>query len=223
MNIKLNGMENVKPMRIGSYAMIRKGAADPAKPQEDQITISQEGRDANASQEADEEFVKLEHLLSGTDENGELRAQLEAWKQSHPLEVNWNAVVDPDGSVRAKAYMESLVSQCESMRRTVEDYYQEGHQENLSFSNPYNHLVEKYKYSGSPYFRGDMDQAQRDMAFRQEEALLRGGRVALNDPWALAASGGAPKEEDLEKTARDYAQSVIDGLIAEYKKQNGLE
>lgn len=224
MSIKLEGMEHVRPMRIGSYAMIRKSALGdgPAKPREDQIDISQEGRDANAPQE-DGEFVKLEHLLSGTDESGELRAALEEWKSSHPLEVNWNAAVDPDGGIRAKAYMESLASQCESLRGAVEAYYQEGRQENLRFSNPYNHLVEKYQYSGSAYFRGDMSHAQREMAFRQEKALLLGGRVALNDPWALASTGGVPKGEDMEKTARDYAQSVIDGLIAAYKKTNGIE
>lgn len=227
MSVKLEGMENVRPMRVGSYAMIRKSAlADhPSKPQGDQIDISQEGRDANAPQE-DGEFVKLEHLLSGADESGELRAMLEEWRQNHPeseLTPNWNAAVDPDGSIRTKAYMESLASQCESLRGTIEAYYQEGHQENLRFSNPYNHLVEKYQYSGSAYFRGDMSQAQWEMAFRQEKALLLGGRVALNDPWALASTGGVPKGEAMEKAARGYAQSVIDGLIAEYKKLNGIE
>ena len=52
---------------------------------------------------------------------------------------------------------------------------------------------------------------------------MRGGRLALNDPWALAASGGVPKGEDVEKTARDYAQSVIDGLTAAYKKASGVQ
>ena len=145
-------------------------------------------------------------------------AQLDAWRQEHQLEVNWNALVDPDGSVYAKAYVSSLAGQLSQTRQTVESYYQEGHKENLRFQNPYNHLVEKYQYSASPYFRGDMSEAQRAMAFRQERALLWGGSVVLNDPWALAASGGVPSGETVEAAARKAARDAIDALVAQYKK-----
>lgn len=188
----------------------------------DRVEISAEAKEKRQAVLAEDRFSQMETLADGPNKDA-LMAQIQDWRQSHQLEVNWNATVDPDGSIYAKSYVESLVCQYEGLRGTIEAYYQEGHQENLRFSNPHNHLVEKYKFSGSPYFRGDMTEAQRNMAFRQEEALLWGGRVALNDPWALAASGGVPQARDVEQTARDYAQSVIDEWIAMYKKANGIQ
>ena len=217
MTIRIDSATQISPMKAGTWAKPQVGAERQA-PRTDSVEISQEGLRA---QEA-ARFSRLETLPEGGDKDA-LMAQVQQWRQSHQLEVNWNAAVDPDHSIYAKSYMESLVCQYEGTRQKVETYYAQAHQENLSFANPHNHLVEKYKFSGSPYFRGDMTEAQRDMAFRQEEALLWGGRLALNDPWALAAFGGVPKGEDVEKTARAYAQSVIDGLIAEYKTTNQIQ
>lgn len=212
------GINRISPMRTGHW--VRAGAKDPAAAQaQDVLHISTEARQALAQEQ---EASPIEKALEAVAQE-DVQAWMGDWQARHRLEVNWNATVDPDHSVYAKSYMDSLVRQYDSVRQTIEAYYAEGHQENLRFSNPHNHLVEKYKFSGSPYFRGDWSQAQRDMAFRQEEALLWGGRLALNDPWALAAHGGVPQAGDVENTARAYAQSVVDGLIAEYKKANGIE
>lgn len=208
----------VSPMRSAAWARPEAGAQEPAPGPRDAVSISGEARQALEG----EELSPVEEALKGATQE-QVQAWMEEWQTQHQLEVNWNAVVDPDHSIYAKSYMESLVCQYDKTRQAVEAYYQEGHQENLRFSNPYNHLVEKYKFSGSPYFKGDWSQAQRDMAFRQEEALLRGGRVVLNDPWALAASGGVPDGEAVDKAARAYAQSVLDQLIAKYKQTKGIE
>ena len=222
MDMKIETSANyISLMKPGAWTKFQ------ARPQEmpsvaDRVEISSEARASREAQPPEDRFSQLETLLEGPNKDA-LMAQVREWRQSHQLEVNWNATVDPDGSIYARSYMEGLVNQLETLRTTVEDYYQEGHQENLRVPNPHHHLVEKYRYSGSPYFRGDLPQAQRDMAFRQEEALLRGGRVALNDPWALAPVGGVPKGEDLEKAAKEYAQSVLDGLIADYKKLHGIQ
>lgn len=213
-----NNANRLSPMKTAQWAPSRPADGEGRKPAQDQVDISQAGKDSLDNGEA---LSPIEQAIRNTSKE-DFTAQLEAWRQEHKLEVNWNATVDPDHSIYAKAYMEKLACQYEDARRTIESYYAEGHQENLRFANPYNHLVEKYKYSGSPYFMADMSQAQRDMAFRQEEALLRGGRVALNDPWALAASGGVPRGEDVEAAARSYAQSVLDELIAQYKKDKNI-
>lgn len=214
-------------IRIGSgmgplFSQERSSRLKPREKQEEkQVSADRVELSARAKAEPGEDpvFSRLETLQDGAVKES-LTAQVREWRQSCQLEVNWNATVDPDGSIYAKSYVEGLVNQYEEMRAEIEDYYREGHEENLRFSNPYNHLVEKYQLSGSPYFRGDMGTAQREMAFRQERALLWGGRVVLNDPWALG--GRVPKGEEIEQAAKDYAQSVLDGLIEEYKKAQGL-
>lgn len=212
------GINRISPMRTGHW--VRAGAKDPAAAQaQDVLHISTEARQALAQEQ---EASPIEKALEAVAQE-DVQAWMGDWQARHRLEVNWNATVDPDHSVYAKSYMESLVRQYDSVRQTIEAYYAEGHQENLRFANPYNHLVEKYRYSASPYFKADMTEAQRQMAFRQEEALLWGGRLALNDPWALAGSGGVLDGQKVDDTARTYAQSVVDGLIAEYKKANGIE
>lgn len=71
----------------------------------------------------------------------------------------------------------------------IANYYAEAHKENLSFDIPYNHIVAKYKFPDSPYYRADMSEEEREMAFYQERALLFGGDFQLNDPYALAGTG----------------------------------
>ena len=207
----------LSPMGTGRWASSQPAGEPGRVPERDQAAISPAGREAL---EGAQELSPLERALQNTTQE-----QVQAWMAdwSAQLEVNWDAAVDPDHSIYAKAYMDGLASQMDQSRRTIEAYYQEGHQENLRFSNPYNHLVEKYQYSGSPYFRGDWSEAQRAMAFRQERALLWGGRVALNDPWALAASGGVPSGQAVESAARQAAREALDGLIAQYKKEHGVE
>lgn len=219
MDIRINeNISRISSMKTGVWA---KPSADPdptPSSGQDEIQISPEGRQTLGG----EELSPLEEALQSTTRE-DIMGWMSEWKSQHTLTANWDAAVDPDGSLYAKAYMDSLAQQHDQARQTVEAYYAEEHQENLRFSNPHNHLVEKYKFSGSPYFRKDMSEAQRKMAFRQEEALLWGGRVALNDPWAMAASGGVLQGEDVEGTARAYARNVLDGLIQDYKALHGIE
>ena len=75
---------------------------------------------------------------------------------------------------------------------------------------------------GSPYYRADMSEAEREMALRQEKALLLGGRVTLGDPYALASSGGTLNIKDIDQIAHQAAHDRIDELINEYKRANGI-
>lgn len=142
----------------------------------------------------DEQAEKLEKALTNTDLSALIK---EAQELNDDLEVNWNAVVDPDGAIYARAYVESLATQYENAKNTIEQYYASAHKDNLaqgSEAAAMNYLTLKYTKLGfeldSPYYRSDMSEAERQMALRQERALLLGGRVTLGDPYALQSSGG---------------------------------
>ena len=47
--------------------------------------------------------------------------------------------------------------------------------------------------------------------------------ASLVCPWALAASGGVPSGQAVESAARQAAREALDGLIAQYKKEHGVE
>lgn len=135
------------------------------------------------------------------------------------LKTNPNAEVDPDGKIYAAAYVEGLVTRYKETEMAIREYYADAHRENLTFDAPSDHISEKYLCENSRYFKKEMPRSERLMAYHQERALLFGGSLALNDPYALAAKGGVPKFGDVEKYARQYAQSKIDALIRARKSE----
>lgn len=170
--------------------------------------------------------AQLEKALENTDISGLIK---EAQSLNDDLEVNWNAIVDPQGKIYARTYVESLAKQYENVANTIKDYYASAHQDNLaqgSTTDSMNYLALKYtklgQEMGSPHYRADMSEAQRQMALRQEQALLLGGRVTLADPFALAASGGVLSGEKADAIARQAAQDKINALIADYQKSKGI-
>lgn len=148
-------------------------------------------------------------------------------EQTGDLEINWNAAVDPDGSIYAKAYAESIVMQYQEAEKNIMEYYSGAHKENLSFDNPYNHIYAKYisndLFPESQYFRSDMSEQERKMAFYQERAMLWGSHVNLNDPYALASYGGVLTMDKVESTARKYAKEKLDILIRERKEALNID
>lgn len=107
----------------------------------------------------------------------------------------------------------------------IKDYYAKAHQDNLSKSSlveGLNYISLKYtKFGldlGSPYYRADMPEAEREMAFKQERALLLGGRVILGDSYALAASGGVLNIKCVDQSAIQSAREKINQLIQERKE-----
>ena len=186
-------------------------AASAGAKKGDQIIISRQGRNlAQRTEPHTEPFKKMETAL----ENGDIKALMEAARENAgSLEINWDAMVDPDGSIYGAAYVESVVSQYQDALSNIEDYYANAHQENLAFEIPYNHVVLKYNIPDSPYFRSDLSKAEREMSFQQETALLRGGNLILKDPYALASSGGILDAKKVEATARQAAREKLDALI----------
>lgn len=122
----------------------------------------------------------------------EVIAEFRARQQDMSLVINQNRDIDPDGSIALKTYMRAYAQPAVNARKTIEGYYAEAHAENSSypFLEGLDHIAQKYKRPDSGIFRSDLTEAQRDMAYRQERALLTGARLTLFDPYALASVGG---------------------------------
>lgn len=138
------------------------------------------------------------------------------------LKINWSYTVDPKGEIYNSTYIDNLLGSYQTMEQTIKAYYANDHQENLTFANPYKHIMDKYRDTSSRYFLWDMSPDEREMAFRQQTDLLRGTNVALNDPYALASLGGQKYISGVEERAKKAAQAAINELIAAYKQEHGI-
>ena len=144
----------------------------------------------------------------------EIIAEFRTRQQDMNLVINQNQDIDPDGSIALKTYMRAYAQPAVNARKTIEGYYAEAHVENSSypFLQGLEHIAEKYKQPDSGIFRSDLTKAQRDMAYRQERALLTGARLTLFDPYALASVGGV---QTVQASHQNAMQAVL-------KKMNEL-
>ena len=144
----------------------------------------------------------------------EVISEFRARQQDVSLVINQNRDIDPDGSIAIKTYMRAYAQPAVNARKAIEGYYAEAHVENSSypFLQGLEHIAEKYKRPDSGIFRSDLTEAQRDMAYRQERALLTGARLTLFDPYALASIGGV-------QTAQASHQNAIQAAV---EKMNEL-
>ena len=142
----------------------------------------------------------------------EIIAEFRARQQDMRLVINQNRDIDPDGSITLKTYMRAYAQPAVNARKTIEGYYAEAHAENSAypFLEGLEHIAEKYKRPDSGIFRSDLTQAQRDMAYRQERALLTGARLTLFDPYALASIGGVQTAQASHQSAM---QAVMEKMI----------
>ena len=197
---------------------------------QDSVEISQNGRLAFAFDIDEDTAKRIETAI----QNADIPALLEEFKEkkgSLPVDEEWHyrKIVDPDGKIYSLTYVESLLRQYQCEENTIKAYYAEAHQDNLSkgsITAGRDYISLKYTelglLLGSPYYRADMSEAERKMAFHQETALLLGGSIALGDPYALASAGGPINIKDADRIAHQAARDRIDELINEYKRANGI-
>lgn len=141
MAISINGNTNrISPMRTMTWAKAKTEDASEAPAE-----INTPAKDG-----AGGELSPIEKALQSTTRE-DIAGMMKEWESQHPLEINWHATVDPDGSAYSKAYFSSMSTQ-------------------------------------------------------------------------LAAIGkGEPvPEEDIQANAKSYALSVLDEMVAEYKKLHGI-
>ena len=152
----------------------------------------------------------------------EVIAEFRARQQDMSLVINQNRDIDPDGSIALKTYMRAYAQPAVNARKTIEGYYAEAHAENSSypFLEGLDHIAQKYKRPDSGIFRSDLTEAQRDMAYRQERALLTGARLTLFDPYALASIGGV---QTAQASHQGAMQAVIEKMNELRNQLYGIE
>lgn len=194
----------INPYRKAAYDGAESKPSKPEKAGEksdfarvlDEVTVSGKSQEARA-------VSKERSAPQGAvvPNKAEYDAQIEKAKAKNPPETNWNAVVDPDGSIYSAAYVGAIASQSQKAER---------------YNEPIHDLL------GSAFFRSDLSDAERDRAFEQEKAMLWEGNVKLNDPYALASSGGTRHIDEVDRAARSAAQDKLDALIRDWKAAHGI-
>ena len=209
----------VSALRSSQRVRTEEKTANTGGQAQDQLEISAEGRQA----------VESLGLNSMTMDDFVAKAREQLGEQK--LEVNWNATVDPDGQIWARAYCESYVSQIMQFKGTAEnairDYYADAYQEVLDSSpgaplpDLLNFVSAKYLCSWSDFFDGSMPANQRLWTHHQLSAMLTGTSFGLNDPYALKGVH-IPNVEETAEIARKAADNKINELVRQAKEASGI-
>lgn len=214
MNVTLNtDNRRFSSMRTIHFATAEdKNAAVSHTSNRDQVTISQEGRDRL------EVLVdKVENQLSAMTKE-DFMGMLKQWKSENQpkLEVDPYQKVDPDGSIARKVYFESYLGQLKDMENTIKSYYADAYEEAVSA--PIDSLAfisGKYLCDWSDYYEPNIPKQERQWTHHQLWAMLTDTNVALNDPYALASSGGTKTVDEMDKIAKQAVKDKLDSLVKE--------
>ena len=214
MNVTLNtDNRRISSMRTIHFATAEdKNAAVSHTSNRDQVTISQEGRDRL------EVLVdKVENQLSAMTKE-DFMDMLKQWKSENQpkLEVDPYQKVDPDGSIARKVYFESYLGQLKDMENTIKSYYADAYEEAVSA--PIDSLAfisGKYLCDWSDYYEPNIPKQERQWTHHQLWAMLTDTNVALNDPYALASSGGTKTVDEMDKIAKQAVKDKLDSLVKE--------
>ena len=213
MNITLHpDSRRISSIRTGHFAMAEeKEHTGPASASgRDQVVISQEGRE-QLELLADKTAAKLNTMTKE-----EFMEQLRQWRSENQADLSVNPYhkVDPDGSVARKTYFESYLGQLKAREDAVREYYADAYEEAVTA--PINSLAfisGKYLSDWSDYYDPGIPDGERRWTHSQLWAMLTGANVALNDPYALAASGGSKTVEEMDQIARQAVKDKLDQLI----------
>ena len=219
MSVTLNPQAGqISSLRSFQFAKTEKKDAQITEQSQDQMEISQEGRQAVADTGL--------NGMTAEDFMAPVREQL----GEQNLEVNWNAAVDPDGQIWCKSYFDAYVSQVTQFRDTAEsaikDYYADAYQEALhsplgtDLPSQLNFLAAKYQCSWTEYFDADMPAGQRQWTYTQVRAMLTGTGLRLNDPYALKDIH-IPTSEETTRLAKQAADNKISELVQQLTRSSG--
>lgn len=214
MNVTLNpGSRQISSMRTAYFATEEEKNTVPTSTSDrDSVTISQEGRNSLETL-ADKTESRINTMTKEDFMN-----MIKQWQSENyvKLEVDPYREVDPDGSIARKTYFESYLGQLKDTEDTIKSYYADAYEDAVSA--PINSLAVisgKYLCDWSDYFDSSIPTQERKWTHHQLWAMLTDSHVALNDPYALAASGGPKTVDEMDEIARQAVKDKLDALIKE--------
>ncbi len=216
MNVALNtDNERISSMRTIHFAAAEdKNAAAVHAANRDQVTISQDG--SNSSEALAD---KIENQLNAMTKEDFMNMFKQWQSENQPkLEVDPYRKVDPDGSIARKTYFESYLGQLKDMEDTIKSYYADAYEEAVSAPiDSLSFISGKYLCDWSDYYDPNIPKQERQWTHHQLWAMLTDSNVALNDPYALASSGGTKTVDEMDKIAKQAVKDKLDALIKEHK------
>ena len=103
------------------------------------------------------------------------------------------------------------------------EYYSQAVAIDRTFGNPKNHIKDKYQNSDSPYFRSDLTEHERNIAYRHEVTYLETGDAgdSYYDPFVrkIIGSVNSTDEDALEKA---FNRQQINGQFSQLLEKNNL-
>lgn len=214
MNVTLNtDNRRISSMRAIHFTTTEdKNTAANHTSNRDQVIISQEGRES-LEVLAD----KVENQLS-TMTREDFMDMFKQWQNENQpkLEIDPYRKVDPDGSIARKTYFESYLGQLKDMEDTIKSYYADAYEEAVSAPiNSLTFISGKYLCDWSDYYDPNIPKQERQWTHHQLWSMLTDSNVALNDPYALASSGGTKTVDQMDKIAKQAVKDKLDSLIKE--------
>ncbi len=216
MNVKLNPLaRQMSTLHTAYFVKPEEKKETYISPKSDTVNISKEGQ-----QSAYDRLEKLadnvaEKLSTITKED--FMKQFKQLQGNNPLEINPYREVDPDGSIARKTYFESYIGQLKDTENTIRNYYSNAYEEAISA--PIDSLAfisGKYLCDWSDYFDPSMPEKERQWTHSQIRAMLTDTHIALNDPYALAASGGPKTVSQMDEIAKQAVKNKLDMLLEQH-------
>ena len=213
MNVKLNPLaRQMSTLHTAHFAKPEEKKETYISPKSDTVSISKEGQ-----QSAYDRLEKLADTVAeklSTITKEDFMKQFKQLQGNNPLEINPYREVDPDGSIARKTYFESYIGQLKDTENTIRNYYSNAYEEAISA--PIDSLAfisGKYLCDWSDYFDPSMPEKERQWTHSQIRAMLTDAHIALNDPYALAASGGPKTVSQMDEIAKQAVKNTLNMLL----------
>ena len=213
MNVKLNPLaRQMSTLHTAHFAKPEEKKETYISPKSDTVSISKEGQ-----QSAYDRLEKLADTVAeklSTITKEDFMKQFKQLQGNNPLEINPYREVDPDGSIARKTYFESYIGQLKDTENTIRNYYSNAYEEAISA--PIDSLAfisGKYLCDWSDYFDPSMPEKERQWTHSQIRAMLTDAHIALNDPYALAASGGPKTVSQMDEIAKHAVKNKFNMLL----------
>ncbi|WP_281884767.1 DUF4885 family protein [Paenibacillus sp. YYML68] len=136
----------------------------------------------------------------------------------------------PGPSARTESTNDTVVqsrnkrySDQDRITQKMDEHYQRMNQQNMSFSNPANHIADKYQNPLSPFFKKNMTEQERRIAASNEFAYLKHGKLNTYDMGDYILREERPinviVESEIDKA---YNRQQVNGQLKQLLDKNSV-